>query len=288
MPQTTPATKRKVLSQRGKLVRQVAATLDRPMTVLSFVWLVLMIVDLTAGLSPLLQQFSDFLWGLFILHFVLEFMIAPSKWAYLRANWLTALALALPAVRVLRVFRTLRFLRAARATRSLSLLRVLTSLNRGIGATRRSLRRRGFGYVLAVTAVVTFGGAAGMYAFERPAALYDAGLDDFANRGGGLHSYAESLWWTAMLMTTMGTDYSPKTPEGRILTLLLAVYAFAIFGYITAVIASYFIGQDRKTPPAPAAPTGAELAAEVRALRRELAAALDGQRGAARAEVGSS
>ncbi len=42
----------------------------------------------------------------------------------------------------------------------------------------------------------------------------------------------------------MGSDYWPRTPEGRILCLLLALYAFAVFGYVTATLASYFIGRD--------------------------------------------
>ena len=48
-----------------------------------------------------------------------------------------------------------------------------------------------------------------------------------------------------MLLTTMGSDYWPRTPEGRLLCVLLAVYAFAVFGYVTAAIAAYFVGKDR-------------------------------------------
>jgi hypothetical protein len=52
-----------------------------------------------------------------------------------------------------------------------------------------------------------------------------------------------------MLLTTMGSDYWPRTPEGRLLCLLLAIYAFAVFGYVTAAIAAYFVGQDRSEGP---------------------------------------
>ena len=48
-----------------------------------------------------------------------------------------------------------------------------------------------------------------------------------------------AVWWTAMLLTTMGSEYWPRTPEGRVLCLLLALYAFAVFGYVTAAIAAY-------------------------------------------------
>jgi len=49
-----------------------------------------------------------------------------------------------------------------------------------------------------------------------------------------------------MIMTTMGSQYWPQTPEGRMLCLFLALYAFAVFGYVTAAIATFFIGLDTK------------------------------------------
>jgi len=72
-----------------------------------------------------------------------------------------------------------------------------------------------------------------MYAFEQEAPNLP-----------GFDSYGTAIWWTAMLMTTMGSDCSPQTPEGRILCFLLAVSAFAVFGYVTATLSTFFIGQD--------------------------------------------
>lgn len=47
-----------------------------------------------------------------------------------------------------------------------------------------------------------------------------------------------------MLVNTVGTEYWPQTVEGRILCYLLSLYGFAVLGYITANIASFFIGKD--------------------------------------------
>lgn len=116
--------------------------------------------------------------------------------------------------------------------------------------------RRGFGYVVLLTAVIALAGAAGMFAFEREAP--DA---------AGFDNYGTALWWTAMLMTTMGSDYFPQTPEGRILCFLLALYAFAVFGYVTATLATFFIGQDADDDEAEIA--GAK---SIDALRDEIAA----------------
>ena len=275
---------RQLNAQRWRLLRQLSAALDKPMTVLAFVWLVLLVIDLTQELSGFLLTAHYVIWGVFALHFALEFLIAPHKWQYIRRNWLTVIALALPALRVVRVFRAFRVLRAARAARGVSLVRLLTSLNRGIRAIRHTLQRRGVGYVAALTLLVTFSGAAAMYSFERPESLRADGLIDAAAGNFGLHSYGESLWWTAMMMTTMGTEYWPRTVEGRILCFFLALYAFAIFGYITATIASYFLGQDvsRNSHATGEQNTFQEvlkLRAEIEALREQLRASLPDSKG---------
>jgi voltage-gated potassium channel len=200
-------------------------------------------VELTGGLSPQLQVATYVIWAIFIADYAIKLLIAPDRPAYIRSSWLTALALLLPALRVVRALRVLSVLRAARVTRSISLVRLVTSANRGMGALASALGRRGLGYAFALTTLVTLLGAAGMAHFEREA----------ATAAGGLRTYGDALWWTAMLMTTMGSDYWPLTPEGRILALLLAVYAFAIFGYITASIASILVARDRTEASAPPA-----------------------------------
>jgi len=250
-------------AERRELLARLEDWLETPMLVLGFAWLALLILELTRGLSPTLEATGTVIWVVFILDFVVKFALAPDKSDYLRANWLTALALAVPALRVFRIFRVARALRAARAARGLRLFRVVSSLNRGMRALGAAMRRRGFGYVVALTAVVALAGAAGMYAFERE-------LPD----GRGFDSYGEALWWTAMVMTTMGSDYFPRTTEGRALCLILALYAFAVFGYVTATLATFFVGRDAEDEAAEVAGAAQveRLRAEVAALREELRA----------------
>lgn len=262
-----PNVQSEVTHQRQGLLRRVSALLDFPMTVLSFVWFGLMIVEFTGELSHSLDVLNYVIWGLFVLHFALEFSIAPHKLQYLRRNWLTAFALLLPAFRMLRMIRAFRFVRVARMGRGVRLVRWLTSLNRGMNATRRSLRRRGLGYVLALTLLAAFGGAAGIYAFENPQALREAGYVSPSSPDIGITSYGESLWWTAMMLTTMGSDYFPRSTEGRIIALLLAVYAFAIFGYITATVASLIIRVDQEDKTEQALVALQQQIAELKAMR---------------------
>ena len=226
---TDDRSKRALARERYRLAAHISRALATPMTILGFIWLILLVMDFTSGLSPLLRLVSYAIWGLFIVQFLLEFFIAPKKLLYLRRNWLTAIALLVPALRVLSVFRALRVLRALRGVR---LVRVIGSANRGMRALGRVMGRRGFGYVTSLSLLVMAAGAAGMYAFEHDV------------QGSTLVSFGSALWWTAMILTTMGSDYFPKTSEGRLLCFLLALYGFAVFGYVTATIASFFVARD--------------------------------------------
>lgn len=260
--------KRALEQEQSEILQQLEDWLEVPMLVLSFIWLVLFVIELTWGLSPLLDILGITIWIIFILDFGLEFFLAPRKRVYLRRNWLTALSLALPALRIFRIVRVIRTLQTVRAVRGLQLLRVMTRTNRGMRALAASVNRRGFGYVVGLTAIVTLIGASGMYVFERE--VPESTITD----------YSAALWWTAMVMTTMGADYFPKTPEGRVLCFLLALYAFAVFGYVTATLATFFVGRDAANPDAEVAGAKdvADLKAEVVALRLEIQTLLSMQK----------
>jgi voltage-gated potassium channel len=243
--------------ERYELMQHLEDWLETPMVFLAFVWLSLLVVELVWGERYPFRIIGTLIWIIFILHFALEFSLAPHKTAYLKRNWLTAISLVIPALRIFRIYRLFQLFRMARVGRGLSLVRLISSLNRGMRALGASLQRRGFGYVILLSILVIITGAAGMFAFE--------------NRiPGGLNSYGEALWWTSMIMTTMGSQYWPQTFEGRVLCFFLALYAFGIFGYVTATLASFFIGRDAESSDAEIAG-----ASELATLRKELIALRD-------------
>ena len=247
--------------ERRALLQHVERWLDTPMLVLGFVWLGLLVVELWRGLTPGLERAGIVIWVIFIIDFLLRFILVPEKGRYLRKNWLTAISLIVPALRAFRIFRVVRLLRLSRATRATRLVRVLGSINRSMSGLGRAFGRRGFGYVVALTLVVLLAGAAGMLAFERD-----------VSDPSGIHDFGTALWWTAMVLTTMGSAYFPKTAEGRALCLMLALYAFTIFGYVTATLASFFLARDAaddRTGLAGAAEIDL-LRTDIRALREEL------------------
>lgn len=212
-------------------MRKIESVLEWPMVILAVIWLVLLVVEFVSGLSPAQETLVTVIWVVFILEFVLRLVLAPHKLSYIKANWLTVISLIVPAFRMLRIASIMRLLRFSRAARGLRLIKVVGSLNRGIRSLGRTMRRRGLKYVLAATAIVIFAGAAGMQTFE---AEY------------GLDNYGDALWWTTMIITTLGSDFWPQSGEGRILCLLLSIYAFTVFGYVTASLASTFIDHDKR------------------------------------------
>jgi voltage-gated potassium channel len=246
-------------SERRELLQRLDDWLETPMLVLAFVWLTIFVYEMVYGLGRQLDMAGQLIWGLFVFEFGLGFTVAPQKLEYLKHNWLKAIALLAPALRVFRVFRVLRITRLAGTVRGLRLLRVIGALNRGMNAFGAALSRRGFGYIVGLTMMLALLGAAGMYAFERAPA-------------GGLDSYWSALWWTAMLLTSMGSEYWPRTAEGRALCLLLALYGFAVFGYVTATLATFFIGRDaeNETAEVAGAKAIAALQMEISALREEI------------------
>jgi voltage-gated potassium channel len=255
------ANERLIDKERWEVLAQLEDWLETPMVIMGFAWLALLVIEFTSGLSPFLKVVGVIIWIIFILDFLLKFILAPEKLVYLKDNWLMVIALAVPALRVFRILTAFRLLRVARAARGLRLVRVITSLNRGMRALGAAMGRRGFGYVLALSLAVMLSGAAGMYAFENEVQ-------------GGLTTYGEALWWTAMLLTSIGSEYWPQTPEGRALCFILSLYGFAVFGYMTATLATFFIGRDAESDEGELAGANSleALRVEIAALRAEVSA----------------
>jgi voltage-gated potassium channel len=72
--------------------------------------------------------------------------------------------------------------------------------------------------------------------------------------------------------TTIGSQYWPESVAGRTLCLLLSVYGLAMFGYVTATLATFFIGRDEAARPQTSNGELPDLRREIRELREGLRA----------------
>ena len=250
---STSIASRAVARERFRLLATIEKSLEKPLAVLGLVWLGLIVASLMWSANRAITTFTWVVWGIFIIDFLVRAILAPNKLRFLKRNILMLASLAVPALGFLRIVPVL----AAMPAWEVALLKLLTALNRGIQGLSATLKRRGFLYVVALVAVVNFAGAAGIDAFEQ----------------GVFRSYGYSLWWTAMVMTTMGPDRYPQTAPGRLVMWGVAVFAFSVFGYVTATIASYFVNNDASSPESDIADeaTIKAVLTEVRALRKEMA-----------------
>lgn len=244
---------------RWRLLKDLDQWLHLPMALLSLAWLGIVVWELVSGSTELLTTIGTAIWIIFIVEFLVRLSLAPAKLQFLGTNWLTLITLVVPA---LRLFRAFTVVRAARGLRGLRLVRIVGTANRSMNALKSTLARRGFGYVAGLTLLVVGLGAAGMLNFEN--------ADEV---DGGFASFGDALWWTGMLVASIGTDFWPRTTEGRLLAMLLAFYGLAVFGYITATLASFFVGRDADQAggPVPGRRDMTAILEEVRALRAELA-----------------
>ena len=259
-------------AERFELLGQIQDVLEPVMVVLGLVFLGLLVVEysglrLSAAREAWLDRAETAIYWIFVTDFAVRFVVAPAKGRFLRANVLTAVSLAVPAL------RPLRALRAATALRSIHLLRVLSGANRGMRALRQITRGRQFAYVATLSLLVTLLGAGSVAYFDRGAA------------GAQITSFGEAVWWAGTLVTTINSGVDPVSVEGRVIAVLMRVYAVSVFGYITASIATYFIGQSGGAAaggagaggePAASADGSAERPAglheQLEAMRREIGA----------------
>jgi len=240
-----------------KLPRQ----LERPMLLLSFIWFLVIITELVYATSPLLLSLGTVLWALFVIYFGLRLAIVPKRWIFLKLNWLFVLAIVVPVLRFFPLLQRFPLSRALTATFGMQVIWMFASADQGMRSLRRAMGRRGSGYALILTVVVILAGAAGMLHFE------SNGPDP-----QGIHSYPKALWWVAMQLTNIGSGYRPMTSGGLVLCLGISIFAVAVFGYLTAVFAAFFIGRDAVDPKSaiPNQASIAQLSGEIALLRKTI------------------
>lgn len=250
---------------RAFVQEQVTAWADIILSVLALVMLGLLLVEFTGVAPPRFQEaVTDAqvaIWAVFVVAFLVELWVAPSRTHYLRTHWLVLLSLLLPFLRVFRVARAFRVLRATRALRAVALGRLFGALNRSRAALARFGRFSQFAFVVALTGLVILSAAAGAYYLERDL------------EGTEVPTVADALWWAATLVTTVGGEAELHSAEGRLLSLLLRLFGVSVIGYLTARLAAFLLRAETAEDPEAArvADEVAALRAEVLRLRHDLA-----------------
>lgn len=137
---TIAAKKSKKKRRRYRLLHKLEAGLETPMFLLAIAWLVFLVLELTSGLTPTQEVVVTVIWVLFIFEFLLKLFLAPRKGWYLKNNWLTLLALFIPAFLIFRLLWAIRLLQASRVVTTTKVVRALISSRRFVSDVQEAKR----------------------------------------------------------------------------------------------------------------------------------------------------
>lgn len=117
----------KATRRKYRLFYKLEEHLEIPMFLLALVWLYLFVKEMVSGLTSFEDSLIIIIWIVFILEFLLKLTIAPRRSRFLKQNWITIIALLVPALRVLRLFRAVTLLNSVRVVNSTKIIRAVTS-----------------------------------------------------------------------------------------------------------------------------------------------------------------
>ena len=201
--------------------------------------------NLDPEISRILQGVDLIVCAVFFVDFLVRFRRAESKARFMRMGWIDLLA-CIPNVDALRFGR---FVRIFRVLRLLSGVRSLQRLLRMLFAQRT----RGGVASVAVTMFL-------LVVFSSIAILLCEKGD-----GTNIKTAGDAVWWSVTTVSTVGYgDRYPVTLEGRVLAMTLMIAGVGLFGALSGIIASLFLGS---------ADEDSDVRDELKSLRAELAMA---------------
>jgi voltage-gated potassium channel len=192
---------------------------DIPLLLLALAFLVAYawpILDprLDADLESFLRVLSWSVYGVFVIDFLLRLFLAEKRVAYALRHWYDVVLVVVPMLRPLRLLRLL------------ALARIL-----GRSASR-NLAGRVTMYVVGTAVACVALGALAVLDAER------------GHADANIRTFADAAWWACTTVTTVGYgDHFPVTGEGRIVAVALMLVGIALFGSVTAAVASWFVAQ---------------------------------------------
>jgi voltage-gated potassium channel len=179
--------------------------------------------------SDLIHIADTFACAVFFVDFCIRFYRAESKRAFLKWGWIDLIA-CIPNLEVFRYGRLVRVLRVIR------LLRGVRSVQKALALAFQNRVQGGAASVLFTSFL--------LIAFSSVAILICERHGD-----ANIKTAEDAVWWSVSTFTTVGYgDKYPVTTEGRVLGMILMVAGVGMFGGISGLAASFFLGgQERKS-----------------------------------------
>lgn len=204
------------------------STFQLALLILTLVILVALAADtiwaLPREVSTLIQWTDTAVCVVLWVDFLARLRRAESKRAFLKWGWIDLVA-SIPNVDLLRWGRLVRVLRVIRLLRGLrSLHRVLTLL------LQKRLHTGAVSLGLMAFLLVAFASIS-ILVCEWPAEA-------------NIKTAEDAIWWSIATVTTVGYgDKYPVTSEGRLLGMFLMLAGIGMFGGLSGLVASFFLGR---------------------------------------------
>jgi voltage-gated potassium channel len=200
-------------------------------------------VILPAEISKILHGVDLVACAAFFVDFLVRFFRAESKLAFMKWGWIDLLA-SIPNIEVLRIGRLARVFRVIRV------LRGMRSLPRLLGVMFAQKARGGVASVALLMFLLVVTASIGILLCER-------------GEQANIKTASDAVWWSVTTVTTVGYgDRYPVTTAGRTIAIGLMVAGVGMFGALSGIVASVFLGKGDNENA---------VLAEVKLLREELA-----------------
>jgi len=191
--------------------------------------------QLPPAVSGVLQKMDTLVCVVFLGDFGYRFHRAKSKREFMKWGWIDLLASipnpagGIPCLnhlrwgRLVRLFRILRLIRALRATHKITRLLLRNKFHAGVAS-------------VTLTSIL-------LIIFSSLGILICEQADPQAN----IKTADDAVWWSVATITTVGYgDKYPVTTEGRLLAMVVMVSGMGLFGGLSGLAASFFIGAKEK------------------------------------------
>ncbi|MBX7124439.1 MAG: ion transporter [Cyclobacteriaceae bacterium] len=198
--------------------------------ILSIYVITALLVDTLFTLNPeisaVLAIVDDIVCVIFLIEFFIRFYRAKSKLAFMKWGWIDLLS-SIPTINYLRYARLFRIIRLLRIVRAIKSTKVLI----------HHFRKNRVESAVASMAILTillliFSSITILKAEDVP--------------GGNIRTAGDALWWAFGTITTIGYgDFYPVTTAGRIIAGVLIIFGVGLFGTLSGLITSWFLGHKK-------------------------------------------
>ncbi len=200
-----------------------------PMLIVTLSLVFTLAIPLLFSLPKVWQQIFAFLnlaiWCTFYVELFVKFYVAKSKKAALKRNW------SLVVIAVAPLFISLRLMRLSRLLRLVRFLR----LQKGVERLRKGLRDLIYNIEYILITIFIFIVCSGFLMWQ-----VESRFD------GSIVSFADSLWWAVVTITTIGYgDVIPTSQEGKILGAIVGLVGTILFMVFVARVTTMFV-QDKE------------------------------------------